>query len=145
MLARPTIETAIWYAEEQVKVWWIVIILLQGNSFQVVLVTDGVRSYAVFTYKCGELHWANYNASIGFSASSSFFANHPLSRQSNVNSIACLNSPTSQWSNVLYQISGKTRLSKPFVCLLVSSAVISLRWHIPPTPALTVKLSLYQE
>ena len=77
---------------------------MQENNFQVVLATDGTQSFAVFTYKCGELNWSYLRASIGFSASSSVFANHHLSRLLNVNDIACLESPSPPWSNVVYQI-----------------------------------------
>jgi len=83
---------------------------IQKNNFQVVVVTDGVQSYAVFTYVCGLLNWIGgpNAASIGFSASSTLFANHPLSRQSNVNDIACLNLQCSLWSNVVYQINNES-------------------------------------
>ena len=77
---------------------------MQENNFQVVLAIDGIQSFAVFTYKCGELNWSHNRASIGFSASSSVFANHRLSRLLNVNDIACLESPSPPWSNVVYQI-----------------------------------------
>ena len=76
-----------------------------------VVVTDGVQSYAVFTYQCGQLNWVVGNStSIGFSASSTMFANHPLSRQSNVNDIACLNQQYSPWSNVVYKIRGSIQI-----------------------------------
>ena len=52
---------------------------------------------------CNKLQW-NDSAAIGFSASDNFYKNHPLSRQSQVNDIACLNSPVSNWSNVVYKI-----------------------------------------
>ena len=81
---------------------------VQGNSFQAVVVTNGVLSYAVFTYQCGELNWVQFNsASIGFSASSTSFANHPFSQQPNVNDIACLSQRCPPWTNVVYQISKK--------------------------------------
>ena len=77
---------------------------MQENNYQVVLLTDGTQSYAVFTYKCGELNWVRVAAGIGFSAGPSLYANHPLSRRSNVRRIACLNSPESPWSNVVYNL-----------------------------------------
>ena len=49
----------------------------------------------------------HYSAAIGFSASDEFFAEHPLSRNSSVNDIACINEdsmPPSNWSNVAYEI-----------------------------------------
>ena len=71
------------------------------------MATNGDQSYAVFTYKCGELNWYHglYNASIGFSAEPSWYANHPLSQQPNVNDIACLNQICSPWTNVVYRVS----------------------------------------
>ena len=77
------------------------------NTFQAVLATDGTRSYAIYTYECGKLNWVHYFAAIGFSASPDFFDEHPLSRNSSVNDIACINEdsvPPSNWSNILYEI-----------------------------------------
>ena len=68
------------------------------------MATDGDQSYAVFTYQCGELNWVRNRASIGFSAGPNLFANHPLSRQPNVNDIACVNQTCSPWTNVVYRI-----------------------------------------
>ena len=79
-------------------------ILSQSNSFQLVLTSSNIVSYAIFTYKCGSLNWKVSGAGIGFSASEEFFANHPLSRSNDVNDIACLNEPYSQWSNVIYNL-----------------------------------------
>ena len=78
----------------------------QESNFQVVVATNGVQSYVVFTYRCGELNWigGSHAASIGFSSSSTSFANHPLSRQTSVNNISCLNQQCPPWSNVVYQI-----------------------------------------
>ena len=64
------------------------------------MATDGILSYAIYTYQCGGLHWF-YNASIGFSITQDFFANHELSLTSNVNDIACA---SDMWSNIIYQV-----------------------------------------
>ena len=71
------------------------------------MATDGVLSYAMFTYKCGGLNWLDYSASIGFSITQNFFANHELSLTPNVNDIACASNSVSGWSNVVYQVSGQ--------------------------------------
>ena len=65
---------------------------LQGNNYQVVLLTDGTRSYTVFTYKCGELNYSKFPtaAAIGFSAGLSLYANHPLSHRYVIVRIYCL-------------------------------------------------------
>ena len=65
----------------------------------------GRRSYAVFTYRCCSLNWDRNEAVIGFSAGNEMFANHPLSGSTNVNNIACTNVSSSQWTNVVYEIS----------------------------------------
>ena len=65
------------------------------------MATDGVLSYAIFTYQCGGFNWLHNNyASIGFSITQDFFDNHELSLTPNVNDIAC----SSAWSNVIYQV-----------------------------------------
>ena len=81
---------------------------INSSDFQAVLASQGNKTYAIFTYKCGLFDWNGTNAIIGFSASNTVFANSPLSRlvQSNIN---CLNSPTSNWSNIAYEI-GRVRL-----------------------------------
>ena len=81
----------------------------QLSTFQAVVTTNGDISYSVFTYQCGNLNLnkpASTNlGSIGFSANNQFFANHDLSQTSQINDIACLNLPASNWSTVIYQIS----------------------------------------
>ena len=86
-----------------------------------VVATDGTQSYAVFTYKCGGLNWTGTNfASIGFSATvcgtKYFFANHPFSRQPNVNDIACFNQTCPPWTNVVYKINSEPEGWKKMLC-----------------------------
>ena len=76
---------------------------LQTSTFQGILITDYSRSYAVFTYYCGDLNYS-FGASIGFAAPGGLFANHPAALAGSAQSIACLNMPTSPWVNVVYQI-----------------------------------------
>ena len=68
------------------------------------MITDGVTSYAVFTYRCGDMNWA-YGPTIGFNAAGDYYVNHPNTGSTNGEEIACLNSPTSQWYNLVYEIS----------------------------------------
>ena len=69
------------------------------------MASNGLQSFTVFTYQCGELNWVQgSSAGIGFSASSTLFANHPLSQQANVNNIACLNQTCPPWNDVVYQL-----------------------------------------
>ncbi len=79
----------------------------QMNTFQGIIITDGVNSYSVFTYKCGEMEWTR-NGVIGFNAAGQFFSNHSLSQMQDLNGaplIACSNSAASQWTNVVYNLS----------------------------------------
>lgn len=72
----------------------------QENSFQAILITDGTYSYTIFTYQCGLMEWDN-GATIGFNAAGEIFANHDPSTAA----VACLNSPHSLWSNVIFGLS----------------------------------------
>lgn len=74
------------------------------NSLQAVLITNGTTSYAVFTYQCGSLSWSR-NTIIGYNAAGRIFENHPLSGR-NARNIACTNAPVSNWTNVLYNLTG---------------------------------------
>lgn len=77
----------------------------QPNTFQLAVATDGKSSYAVLTFKCGDLNWVARVASIGFTADQNPHANYNFSRTAAVNNVSCLNLPLSNWSNVVYQIS----------------------------------------
>ena len=85
--------------------------ILQNNTYQTVMVTDGNTSFAIFIYRCGDLQWTRHGATIGFGASFEFVSNHWLSGSQNVTSIACLNTPDSQFFSLLYKVteSGYTK------------------------------------
>ena len=68
------------------------------------MITDGATSYAVFTYRCGDMNWA-YGPTIGFNAAGDYYVNHPNTGSTSGEEIACLNSPTSEWYNLVYEIS----------------------------------------
>ena len=68
------------------------------------MITDGVDSYTVFTYRCGDMKWA-YAPTIGFNAAGILFANDPNTGSASAENIACLNSPRSEWYNLVYEIS----------------------------------------
>ena len=63
------------------------------------MATDGVLSYAIFTYHCGSLNWISSSTSIGFSITQDLLANHELP---NVNAVACTGN--SAWSSIIYQV-----------------------------------------
>ena len=88
----------------------------QTNTFQGIITTDYMRSFAVFSYKCGDIGYSNL-ATIGFTAGDVLFANHPLTLRRRAQDIACINSPESEWVNVVYELtredmppSGKQKL-----------------------------------
>ena len=66
------------------------------------MITNGYQSFAVFTYRCGSLQWSG-DAVIGFKVNDQLYDIHELSGNS-ANAIACLNSPRTIWSNVVYQL-----------------------------------------
>ena len=76
----------------------------QNNTWQGLVITDGSTSYAVFTYRCGDMNWA-FGPTIGFNAAGDYYVNHPNTGSRNGEEIACLNSPTSEWYNLVYEIS----------------------------------------
>ena len=67
------------------------------------MVTDGSKSYAVFTYQCGGLT-SQTNGTIGFNADGSFYSNYPLSGTNTVLKVACVNSPMTVWNNLIYPL-----------------------------------------
>ena len=67
------------------------------------MVTDFTRSFAVFTYFCGDLNYSN-GATIGFVTPDGLFANHPATFSGSAQSIACSNLPNTPWVNVVYLI-----------------------------------------
>jgi len=78
----------------------------QTNTFQGIVTTDHRRSFAVFSYKCGDIGFSN-SATIGFTAEDVFFANHPLTVRRRAQDIACINSPESEWVNVVYELTSE--------------------------------------
>ena len=55
----------------------------QFNNYQAIVVSDVIRTYLVFLYKCGEVQWSalgrNRAAVVGYNAEGKYFSNHPLS------------------------------------------------------------------
>jgi hypothetical protein len=66
----------------------------------------------VFTYQCGQLGWSG-DATIGYNDYANDFYNHPLSGGVDARSIACINQPTSLWSNVVLNITAATVFTPP--------------------------------
>lgn len=76
--------------------------ILQTNTFQGMVITNGYQSYAVFTYRCTLLQWSR-SAAIGFKAAGDFHGNISLGAN-NASAFACQNSPVSSWNNVIFQL-----------------------------------------
>lgn len=105
-----------------------IIFLQQINSFQAILITDGVYSYTIFTYKCGLMEWGS-SPTIGYNAAGESYANHDPSSPA----IACLNSPDSDYYNVIYLLSNESpefalprKLLNAYVYLSVKSRFLHL-------------------
>ena len=75
---------------------------MQDNNFQAVLVTDGSKSYAVYTYMCGELNWSDA-ATIGFNTPDELRFNHPLSGTEFIDEIACIHLENSL-NNIIFDL-----------------------------------------
>ena len=72
------------------------------NTYQAILITDGRKSYAVYTYECGAMEWGSFST-IGFNAAGVYYANHELSDTNNTQRIACLALP-SEVNNLIYDL-----------------------------------------
>ena len=67
------------------------------------MVTNGTKSYAVYTYKCGELSWLD-EATIGASSPPDYYYNHPLTVSGVIpDEIACVHL-SSIWNNVIIDL-----------------------------------------
>ena len=68
--------------------------LLQTNNYQAIIVTNNTRTFAIFTYTCGEIQWSalgrNRAAVVGYNARGDYYSNHPSSGFAAVgNSVSC--------------------------------------------------------
>ena len=68
------------------------------------MITDDIKSYAVYTYKCGDLQWGD-ESTIGFNAGAEHYENHILTGHFQAHFIACLqNDSGSAIKNVIYDL-----------------------------------------
>jgi hypothetical protein len=88
-------------------------LLLQTNSFQCVVVTDGQQTFVVFTYNSNMLEWSGpvdhavigVNVGTGIQGNFPPFQNHPLSGLTAVPMIANLNLGRGiEWTDIIYKI-----------------------------------------
>ena len=70
------------------------------------MVTDFEKSFAVFTYRCGDLSFSG-NATIGFVTTDGLFEVLETSFNGNAQSVACQNFPESPWVNIVYSITSQ--------------------------------------
>lgn len=78
------------------------------NTFQAVLVSNGTKAYAIFTYVCDMIEWSD-EATIGFNAAGSLHSLHPLSGLIQANAIDCVHSGIDQpINNVVYDLAPTT-------------------------------------
>lgn len=79
------------------------VLTLQENTFQAIAITNGMQSYAVYTYQCDLMEWPG-TATIGYNGGPNFFENHPYSGRPDAQRVACVYLPDSNWSNLVYNI-----------------------------------------
>lgn len=79
--------------------------IVQENTFQALIITNGTSSYVVYTYNCDLMGWSGFNtyATIGYNLNGDY-ENHYVSGTSAANTIACLGSSMSKWNNLVYSI-----------------------------------------
>ena len=76
----------------------------QSNTFQGIVITNGSKTYAVYTYHCDDVQWSDGSV-IGFNAGGRYYANHPLSDSIAASDIDCVHhSLGSEWNNVVYDL-----------------------------------------
>ena len=70
------------------------------------MITDGIDSYAIFTYMCDLIRWSGLwrFPTIGYNAGGFLFANHPLTARKEASQIDCITN-NRQYVNVIYKIS----------------------------------------
>ena len=120
------------------------LLLFQRNTFQVVIVTDGEQSFALFNYPSDGLQWSGRGspAVVGYTTrDANFFARHYLSGFHEVVDIATqrLSSNVRTTGRLFYQLSGDSNLcAGNSICLnwYFNDIVQDSSWtdSIPPCP-----------
>ena len=117
------------------------LISFQENTFQSVVVTDGMVSYAVFNFLCGELQWENGLdqpfAVSGYNFAGTFERDR-LSGFSAITSIACRNSPCSEYYTVLYKIGEVSTETQAALAECLRLAAEEQQEFTPPSNLTTV-------
>jgi len=95
----------------------------EANSYQAIVITDNIATYAVYSYSCKQLEWVRIGSqyavvgyNIGPEESTLFsppFANHPLSTFDRIGDIACTNDPLRvDGSNLVYLVGNNSGISQ---------------------------------
>ncbi|CAI8046629.1 Vitellogenin receptor [Geodia barretti] len=82
------------------------------NSFQAIIITDNIATYAVFIYECGGMEWGG--GVIGWQARDYKYESHNFTEESHSNEIGCLG--FSNYSSLVYRISHPVCDSTSFLC-----------------------------
>lgn len=126
--------------------------LLQANTYQAIVITDGTQSYALYTYNCRMMQWSGVftHAVVGYNAFGRDFANHPLSGSADITDIACENEErNTDWSNQLFRIGDSRDLiqQQRAECTRRISEDVAMFGNIPSAVALNAEpcpCSLFQ-
>ena len=87
------------------RIYVYIMLFPQTNTFQGMLITNFVTSYAVFTYYCGHMSFSDPGV-IGYAHTGiDLDVRHGASYRENPHEISCFNNESSPWVNVVYQIS----------------------------------------
>ncbi len=70
------------------------------------MITNGLSSYAIFTYQCGGLTWSGSTvfAVVGYNAFGAFLANHPLSGTVDIAERLPCSCAQLPWFNIIYAL-----------------------------------------
>ncbi len=96
---------------------------MKRNSYQAIIITDGVVTYAVFNYNCDLIEWSGsyrysvvgYNIDTKSARSIDFpsFENNALSGYKEVSMVGCMNMNNGiRWSNLIYRVGRTTDLAQ---------------------------------
>ena len=78
--------------------------LLQVNTFQGVLITNGTKSFSIFTYTCDQLEWSD-ESTVGYNAAGDYTDTHPLSGTLYANALDCLHTNIDvSINNIVYDL-----------------------------------------
>ena len=97
------------------QLWFIPVVFPQSNTYQAVIITDGMLSYTIFIYKCGALE-DEAIAGIGYYFDASHYIEHPVSNSVLSSTIACGSNTDVDypWKNVIYWLNRK--LGRTLMC-----------------------------